>query len=74
MRKKTDYEIAELTNGDWYVKRKGIFVYLFRDGKMRNWHIALKRYGTDYVNDGTHFGSKSAASRALNIYLEGGKK
>ena len=74
MRKKTDYEIRKLTDGDWFAVRSGTNMYLFRDGKMRNWHKATERYGLDYATKQTHFSSKSAASRALNKYLRGGKK
>ncbi len=74
MRKKTDYSIRCLQIKDWYVVQKGTGRYLFHDGRMRDWHIAIERYGADYINAETHFGSKSAASRALNRYLKGGKK
>ncbi len=73
MRKKTDYSI-ECFHKDWLVVQKRTGRYLFRDGRMRDWHLAIERYGEDYINAETRFGSKSAASRALNIYLQGGKK
>lgn len=70
MRKRADYAIDWIdSKSSWFVYRKGTDVYLFRDGKMKEWYKTLDRQGVNYVRDETHFGSKSAASRALNKYL-----
>ena len=74
MRKKADYSIEEWDGRNWYVVRSETTMYLFRDGKMRDWQKAVEHYGISFANDETTFGSKSAASRALNRYLKGGKK
>lgn len=70
MRKRADYVIDWIDSKyNWFVYRKGTDMYLFRDGKIRNWYTTERYQGINYTNDETHFGSKSAASRALNKYL-----
>jgi len=75
MRKRADYTIDQLHEPSspvsWYVYRSNTQMYLFRDGRFRDWDKTLVREGGLYTNDETHFGSKAAASRALNKYLKG---
>jgi len=70
-RDERNYYVEKLHDKDWYVYRGGGGnMYLFRDGKMRNWYRGVELYGVIGVNKLTQFTSERSAKVALKKYLE----